>query len=386
MRRTMDEVSAGMLLTDDPLLLQENWCMDVRELVQNILADNSMSEAPDKDLTETVSDNEAGFIFQTSGTAGEPKWVQCGYRQYSTVIDCMLSKGTLEHARGQSVFLTPPLYHSYGLSSFLEYTAAGSTVIFPQGTSPLGSVGELGDPAINKIVTAIEAVPFFYIQLSKLAHRFELPVLKHLGLGGGGMDPVAFDRLLEMYPAITVSVRYGMTETPSVVSHKVFSAPFSDERISSGSVLPVYSVAIVDRAGREVDKNQEGLIRVSGECLGNYPGGTENCLLTGDTGYMTDSNELVVTGRESLYIKNRGFRISPEQIESVITSFTGVTDCRVRSVDSRLVAEVVYDDGVSSREILAYMQSRLPEYAIADEVVRVESVPRTHSGKIKRHH
>jgi acyl-coenzyme A synthetase/AMP-(fatty) acid ligase len=384
MRRAMKEASVEVLLTDEPVLLQEPWCLDLNDMLRRVSSGGSQLGASAKDLPTAPCESDAGFVFQTSGTAGEPKWVQCEYRKFSNVIDCMLHNGMLEHARGQSVFLTPPLYHSYGLSAFLEYTATGSAIIFPQGTSPLGPVGDLRDPALRDTVTAIEGVPYFYSQLSKMADRFMMPALNHFGLGGGRLDNIAFERLREVYPDITVSMRYGMTETPSVVSHKLFRPPFQEDWSSSGRVLPVYNVEIVDGTGRILDRHQEGEIMVSGDCVGTYLGQSESHLLTGDTGYITSSNELVINGRKSVYIKNRGFRVSPEWVESVIESFNGIKDCRVLMVDSKLVAEVVYDDSISHRDILAFMSTRLPGYAIADEVVRVESVPRTPSGKIKR--
>jgi acyl-coenzyme A synthetase/AMP-(fatty) acid ligase len=384
-RCAMAEAFVEVLLTDEPVLSQESWCLDLKELLRHLLSGDSQLEASAKTLPAAPCDSDAGFIFQTSGTAGEPKWVKCGYRKFSTVIDCMLHNGTLDHAYGQSVFLTPPLYHSYGLSAFLEYTSVGSTIIFPQGTSPLGPVGDLRDPALRDSVTAIEGVPYFYSQLSKLADRFMVPALNHLGLGGGGLDNIAFERLREVYPAITVSVRYGMTETPSVVSHKVFRPPFRADWRSSGHVLPVYSVEIVDGTGRILGRNEEGEIMVSGDCVGTYFGQSGSRLLTGDTGYLSGDNELVINGRKSLYLKNRGFRVSPQQVESVIVSFNGVQDCRVLMIDSKLVAEVVYDDTISQGDLLAFMSTRLPSYAIADQVLRVESVPRTPSGKIKRY-
>jgi acyl-coenzyme A synthetase/AMP-(fatty) acid ligase len=386
MRRAMKEASVEVLLTDEPVLLKEPWCLDLKDTLRRALSADNQQGAVAKVLPTAPGESDAGFVFQTSGTAGEPKWVQCEYRKFSAVIDCMLHNGVLDHARGQSVFLTPPLYHSYGLSAFLEYTAAGGMIIFPQGVSPLGPVGDLRDPAVRGNVTAIEGVPYFYSQLSKLADRCAMPALQHLGLGGGRLDTVAFDKLRKVYPAITVSVRYGMTETPSVVSHRIFRSLSREDWKSSGPVLPVYNVEIIDNSGRALGRNQEGEIIVSGDCVGTYLGQRGSRLLTGDTGYISDSNELVISGRKSLYIKNRGFRISPEQVESVIASFAGVQDCRVLMVDSRFIAEVVYDDCISQGDILAFMRTRLPGYAIANEVVRVASIPRTPSGKIRRYH
>lgn len=171
-----------------------------------------------------------------------------------------------------------------------------------------------------------------------------------------------------------------------MVSLRVIRSFSREDWKSSGPVLPVYNVEIVDGSGRILERNQTGEIIVSGDCVGTYLGLSGNRLLTGDTGYITSNNELLINGRKSLYIKNRGFRVSPEQVESVIASFNGVQDCRVLMVDFKLVAEVVYDDCISQGDILTFMSTRLPSYAIVDEVVRVESVPRTPSGKIRRYH
>ena len=385
MLSAMQETAVDVLLTDEPQLLQESWCQDLKALLRRCVSEDGQTEVSAETLPAASRDGEAGIIFQTSGTQAEPKWVRCEYGKFYAVIDCMRHKGALEHARGQSVFLTPPLYHSYGVSALLEYTSVGGTVILPQGNSPLGPVGELRDPVLRERVTAIEAVPYFYTQLSRLADRFKMPALNHFGLGGGGLDGIAFARLCELYPAVTVSVRYGMTETPSVVSQKLFRRPFQGDWRSSGRVLPVYTVEIVDAAGRTQARDQEGEIIVSGDCVGRYLGQTGSRLLTGDTGYLSSGGELVITGRKSLYIRNRGFRLSPERIESVIASCAGVQDCRVRMSDDRLVAEVVYDDSLSQRELLAFVAARSPSYALPDEVVKVKRVPRTDSGKIRRY-
>jgi non-ribosomal peptide synthetase component F len=273
---TMKETSVAVLLTDMPSLLEKSWCLDVADMIQCDLSKDSQQQMPAMTFTTVPRQNDSGFVFQTSGTSGEPKWVKCGYRQYATVISCMLQNGTLEHARGQSVFLTPPRYHSYGLSAFLEYTAVGGMIIFPQGTSPLGPVGDIRDPWLRENVTAIEGVPYFYSQLSKLGGRFNMPALNHLGLGGGQLDRIAFGKLKEIYPAIAVSVRYGLTETPSVVSHRIIRSFSGEGWKSSGSVLPVYNVEIVDDNGQTLGTNQEGEIIVTGGCVGIYLA----CILT----------------------------------------------------------------------------------------------------------
>jgi acyl-coenzyme A synthetase/AMP-(fatty) acid ligase len=56
------------------------------------------------------------FIFQTSGTTGETKWVSVYHGQFLAAPSSLWRAGGLNHAIDQVVYLTPPIFHSYGLS------------------------------------------------------------------------------------------------------------------------------------------------------------------------------------------------------------------------------------------------------------------------------
>ena len=386
MRATMQANGAEFLLTDIPALFREPWVVNLPQWIEA-----SGSDKGPKLRFEAHASTESAFLFQTSGTEGEPKWVKCRYSQCFAAVECMWREGALDHVSDQTVYLTAPLYHSYGLSSMLEYTRGGSSLVLPAGNSPLGPVGELGDRPLAAEITAVEGVPYFHVQFSRLASRFGLPRLRHLGFGGGGLDLDVIERLRAVHPALSYSVRYGLTETPSVVSHKVFHPPYEQNWRSSGRIMPIYQVQIMDDLGLVLGPNQEGEIVVRGPSVASYtdrvaPTGVEATLRTGDFGYLTPEGELFVVGRGSAFLKHRGFRLSPEQIEGEIRSFDGIQDCRVVMRDSRLVAEVVCGpEPVSGHSLLNYLSERLPDYAVPDAVERVGWVPRTPSGKIKRH-
>ena len=387
-RSSMKETGAKTLLTDVANLCQKKWAVSLNEILRSIEADAPLSENRD---CETAPDlGEPAFMFQTSGTEGEAKWVQCHFKKCFDAVECMSEGGALEHARRQTVFLTPPLFHSYGLSSLLEYTRVGSTIILPSRATPFGPVGELRDKALAGRITAIEGVSDFYFQLSKLAGRINLPSIRHFGYGGGGIDPEVVHRLREYYPDLTFSVRYGLTETPSVVSHKVFRSPYSQNWASSGRILPIYQVEIVDESSKVMGPGQEGTIVVKGKCVANYLGeksdAPENVLRTGDIGYLNHEDELIVVGRKSVFLKYRGYRLSPESIESVIRSFHSVKDCRVSIIGKSLIAEVVsFESSFSKSDLLKHVGVRLPVYSLPEDVIEVEEIPRTLSGKIIRH-
>lgn len=387
MRLLMDQVGASDLVTDIPELLGEPLFMSFEHLANTVFNHNKPVDVAG--VVSALRPDTPAFIFQTSGTTGEAKWVQVSHGQFLAAIECLRRVGGLRHAINQIVYITPPLSHSYGLSSLLEYTLVGSAIILPCGSSPLGAVGELQDPTLTNIVTAIEGVPYFYSQMSRLIGRIKLPALRHIGLGGGGVDLTVINRIRNAYPKLSYSVRYGMTETPSVVSHKLFVHPYEDNWKSSGNILPIYELRIVDETGRTLVPYQEGEIQIKGDCLAlPYYGETgESCgfFATGDIGYLDTNRELFIVGRKSLYLKNRGFRVSPEYIESVIGVFEGVTDCRVSMQDSGLLAEVVrLDNSFSTQDLLNFLSGKLPSYAMPEKVAFVGAIPRTPSGKIKR--
>ncbi len=325
-------------------------------------------------------DGAGAFVFHTSGTEGAPKLVRCEFSKCLGAIQSMKAGGALCHAIDQTAYISQPLYHSYGLSSFLEYSAVGSRLVLPSGLSPLGPAGELLKGAISGKVTAVEGVPHFWAQCARLRDRLQLPRLKHIGVGGGPLDPEILTPLVTRFPGVTVSVRYGLTETPSVVAHKVFRPPYVDDWRSSGRTMPGYHVKIASDTMTSLGPDHEGEIVVEGPFVATNDG----VLRTGDLGYLTTDGELVVVGRKSAFIKHRGFRISPETVESAIGQFPGVVDCRILARGDKLVAEVVHEDGLPKAGIFAFLRTTLPSHCVPDEIVSVQEVPRTYSGKITR--
>jgi len=382
-RALMRQVEAGHLFTDVPALLGQDFAFSVAEI-----------GCADKLAAADGSVVGPAFLLQTSGTTGIGKWVAVQDRQFMTMLEAMQETGALRHAEDQVAFLTPPLSHSYGLSTLLEYVHAESAVVFPRGTSPLGPAGELRQRELAERITAIEGVPYFYDQLSRLLRRLRLPALRHVGFGGGQLAGEALTRLRQTFPGLTYSVRYGMTETPSVVSGMVFRPPYEDDWSSSGAVLPVWELRIVDEVGRLLPDGQEGEIQLRGPCLAwpyyGEPKIEGAFFATGDTGSL-QGDQLSIRGRKSLFIKHGGYRFSPEDVETVIRRFEGVSDVRVymddlgKMSDGVLTAELVSEDEELPRQALrTFAADRLPAYAVPQRLLRVAKIPRTDSGKIKR--
>ncbi|MCP5099974.1 MAG: acyl--CoA ligase [Chloroflexi bacterium] len=379
----MAQVDVKILVTDIPELQTQPWAIAYETLQQGTFDGNV-------DAVVNVQPETAVFIFQTSGTTGTPKWIQVNHGQIWGAIESMKADGSLDHAVDQVVYITPPLSHSYGLSSLLEYTFMGSSIMLSQGSGGLGAITMLINSPLAKMITAVEGVPHFYSQMVRLIKRINLPNLTHIGFGSGRLDEAIINSIRAVYPKLSYSIRYGLTETPSVVSHKRFTVPYADDWNSSGKILPIYDLRIVDQSGHVVDAGQQGEIQLKGDCLAwPYLGETavSPYFATGDIGYINpDTQDLYIVGRKSLFLKVGGYRISPEYIESIINSFEGILECRISGTTTGILAEVVpANETVSQQTLLMFLATKLPSYAIPETVISVEAIPRTHSGKIKRH-
>jgi acyl-CoA synthetase (AMP-forming)/AMP-acid ligase II len=377
----MNQVGASYLVSDQAALFN---------LPQAVSLTNVLSTPPAHwPSSEPSQPSTATFILHTSGTTGDVKWVQLSESQFLKAIQSLAQVGGLNHARNQSVYLTPPLTHSYGLSTFLEYTYIGSTIAIAPGIQPLSILSGLTHKALSSHITALEGVPDFYRFLAKFSRKVNLPKLRHIGFGGGAADLDAIAWLAKTSTDLTCSIRYGLTETPSVVSHKVFLWPDQGDTVSAGKVLPLYTVRISDESGQTVAQIQEGEILIRGDCLGLPYLGEQTApsadFATGDLGYFDSAGELVITGRKSLFIKHKGFRLSPEMIEAPIRSIPHVQDCRVSLQNDDLVAEIVRQHpNLSPQEVFDYITPKLPFYAVPTSIIWVAQLPRTPSGKLKR--
>ncbi len=378
----LDEIEASFVVTDSAALQEAAWAISFEGLWQNGRISLPSCKAPDLDTP--------AFLFQTSGTTGTPKWVQVTHGQFTAAITSMKEEGCLNHAADAVAYITQPLTHSYGLSSALEYSAMGASLVLPATLTGLGPVTHLINSPIAAKITAVEGVPYFYTQMSRLVSRMNLPNLSHIGFGGGKLDQPAIDTIKAYYPALTYSVRYGLTETPSVVSHKLFLPPYADNWNSSGKILSIYDLQIVDEAGHPLPAGQEGEIHIAGTSLAwPYFGETavSPYFATGDIGYIhPQTKELHIVGRQSAFLKIRGYRISPETVESAINNFADVLESRVSEKENRIVAEVVRTtESVTEQTLQTYLATKLPNYTIPETITFVDTIPKTNSGKIKRH-
>ncbi len=334
----------------------------------------------DSDSNEMVDDfidrktiNSSVYFF-TSGTTNRSKFVETTFFQFENAIDCILQNNLMEYIYFQNVVITVPLFHSYGISAMIEYTSGGSCIFLPKNINPIEPLQTLLQKEVRFLATAIEGVPYFYKTLLRLSPRFHFPNLRHIGFGGDIVPKQLFQQISTTIPNTSISIRYGVTEIPSVIALLVLKCP---KRLINhlGEVLPIYSTRL---SHDSLDSPNEGELIVS--CFKHR--NIKEEIQTGDIMKYVDNSLTFV--RRKISVKRRGYRINPVEIESLVNQNTNILDSRAYVLEERLILELVAQQTFDIKCIKALLSEKLPSSMVPDEITFVNHIRRTKTGKIIR--
>ena len=327
--------------------------------------------------TNTKNTEWLGCIyFYTSGTTGKSKFVKTTYYQIVNAINCIQEEKLMPYTENQRVLITAPLFHSYGLSCLIEYTAGNSKIVLPPTKEYVNPIQCLFNKNISTQVSAIEGVPYFYQQMALFIKRIQLPNIQHIGMGGDAVSQKLLDKFHAKYDSLTFSIRYGITEIPSVVSINYFKYSPDSETHILGKIPSIYNVSI------EKDKGHATTGELSIEHF--YLPDVKKKINTGDI-FEHTTNEFRFLSRNT-FIKYKGYKINPIEVETYLITHTAIDDCRVILINGTLTAEVVTNDTTINLSVIKeYLKEQLRNFLIPDSVKIVESIKRTKTGKIIRH-
>ena len=169
-----------------------------------------------------------------------------------------------------------------------------------------------------------------------------------------------------------------------------------------GQAASGVELRIVDEAGKPVPCGAVGELVARGPFLmegyhrdpeetARYFRGGGGWGWTGDLARADEEGYITLVGRSREVINSGGFNIYPGEIEAALGSHPAVADCAVFGVpDARWgeapVAWVVRESGqdISKAELTAHCTERLARYKRPREIVFVDRIPRTPSGKVPK--
>lgn len=339
-------------------------------------------------------DDPAAIIY-TSGTTGRPKGAVLSHGNLTWVaLNCIVDYDVV--STDVSLMISP-LFHvaSLGMGA-LPVILKGATLVLEKGFEPGRALAQIQ----RHRVTMLSGVPTTYQMMADHPDwaSTDLSSLQKLTCGGSAVPT----RILNAYEerGLSFSQGYGMTETsPGATS---LSPAMTREK--QGSVgLPHFftDVRITDESGRPVAPGAVGEIEISGPnvFLGYHgePEATAEAFTedgwfrSGDLGRLDDDGYLYIADRLKDMIISGGENIYPAEVENLISDIEGISGVAVVGVPDERWGEVPWAvvtvrEGaeVDTELVRSRLDGVVARYKLPKNVVVVEELPRTASGKVRK--
>ncbi len=327
-------------------------------------------------------------VLYTSGTTGHPKGVMLTNANHAA--SAAASRANLGVVAGDHWLAALPLYHVGGLAIVMRGVLDGVPVVLHERFDP----ATVSAAIRREGVTLLSLVPTMLQRL--LDHERDRPFpasLRCVLVGGGPISTPLVERALAC--RVPILPTYGLTEATSQVA----TAAPGDAAAwpqSAGKPLDGLRVRI---AG--ADASGFGEILVQGATvMAGYLGQPEatarslrdGWLHTGDVGRLDRDGRLYVLERRADLIVTGGENVYPAEVEATLLAHPAVADAAVYGRSDtewgqRVLAAVVRRAGqdVDERALQAWCRTRLAGYKIPHAIAFVDDLPRTPSGKLRRH-
>ncbi len=331
----------------------------------------------------------------TSGTSGMPKGVLLTDGNLATKVSrAAPSWGLDDHAVS---LLATPLFHVGGLGWGLAGLHSGARTIIAGSAAPTELIITLRAAR----VTHTFLVPTMIERICALAGDAHFPDLQAIVYGAAPIDPRTRRAAGDVFGCRLLHV-YGLSETTGAITQLDSETvdPVSPRAGSVGQPYPWVELSIRDpRTGAPVHtgeiwtrsgQNTPGYHRNAAATRDLY--GPEGWLRTGDGGYLDDGGYLFVTHRIKELIISGGENIHPIEVEDVLRRHPDVGDVAVFGLPDRQWGEVVAAAVVpragrspTPETLLAFAGARLAGYKRPRQVFVLPSLPRTATGKVRKH-
>jgi acyl-CoA synthetase (AMP-forming)/AMP-acid ligase II len=378
-----------------------------------VIDESAVSPAPN--YTDSVEQSIPPFrpdrlavLPYSSGTTGISKGVRLSHLNLTANVmqlDSLL--GLDEGPNRESVLAVLPFFHIYGMNVILNHGLYRNARIVTMARFDLLKMLAL----IQRYkITRLYAAPPIILSLAKdpRIDDFDLSSLRIVVSGsaplGAGLADACESRL---GLGVRVIQGFGMTElspvshvTPRADSEPPGASPVPKESV--GYALPNTECRLVDHVtGQDVAVGVTGELWIRGpQVMQGYhlnktatdaTVDSEGWLHTGDIAVVDAEGRFTIVDRLKELIKYKGHQIAPAELEAVLVAHPAIDDAAVIGVADREAGEiprayVVVRGGTSltAGDVIEWVAAAVAPYKRVREVVVVDAIPRSASGKILR--
>lgn len=337
------EINDEMLSKRQEVPAIENITLDV--LVQNLLENDTWT-----------------LTLYTSGTTGRPKKV---YHTLKTLTRTV--KRSLKLANKVWALAYNPTHYA-GLQVFFQALFNLNPVVYVFG-QPVHHVPEL----LRKYhVTNLSATPSYYKMFLPLASVNE--TMERLTFGGERMDETLLPDVKRVFPNAEIRNIYASTEAGALFT-------------SDGNVFSV-TLGLKDKI-RILDTGE--LLLHASLLGGGVPLQDGEWFSTGDLVESVGENRFRFVSRKTEMINVGGYKVNPNEVETIIRQVGGVADVLVSGKENRLLGHVLLayvvkqdheiEDAVLKKKILNHLMGNLQSWKCPRIIYFVDHLELSRTGK-----
>ncbi len=369
------------------------------ELVPGELAGDFTLESPlsgTPALPGLAEPEDVALVLHTSGTTSRPKIVPL--RQINITASA--------YHIGEALALTPddvclnimPLFHIHGLiAAVLSSLAAGAAVSCTPGFNAFKFFAQYDEVR----PTWFTAVPTMHQALLGLTARNADTIargrLRLIRSSSASLPPQV---MMDVEAAFHVPVieSYGMTEA----AHQMAANPLPPREHFPGSVGVAAGpeIAIMSEEGALLPTGELGEIVIRGRNVtagyennpdANAKAFTDGWFRTGDEGYLDADGYLRLTGRLKEIINRGGEKVSPLEVDNVLSEHPDVAQVLTFAMPhpklgEEVAAAIVLREGTDPTEhdIREFAGKKLAAFKVPRKIVFLAEIPKGATGKLMR--
>ncbi len=357
----------------------------------DIIKDDTIAEFSLPDRSQIAD------ILFTTGTTGAPKGVALSYANLTTAATNINTY--IQNTKDDIELLALPVSHSFGLGRLRCSLSKGATVVM-LGT--FANVKKFFGEIKRCNVTMFAMVPASWGFIKKMSGKYIgkfADQIKFIEIGSSFMPIEEKQLLMDLLPNTRICMHYGSTEASRSAFMEFHT--YKDNLISAGHASPNCDIKIYSPEGKPLPLGEEGEVCVKGEHVtSSYWNESperfasdfyDGYFRTGDCATMDADGNIYLKSRIKEMINVGGKKVSPMEVEDILNVIPGVHESACIGIpDPGVVlgevvkAFVVADDGLTNEEIMEQLRPQLEVYKLPVTIERINSIPKTTSGKIQR--
>jgi fatty-acyl-CoA synthase len=299
------------------------------------------------------------------------------------------------------------MFHANAWGLSFSAPMVGCKVVMPGMNMDGESIYQL---LTDEKVTFTAAVPTVWLMLLQYleANDLKLPYLNKVAIGGSAVPKVMLEKFEKDYD-VSVMHAWGMTEMSPLGTIGAFKSGMEDLsfeeqiniKLKQGRATYMVEMKITDDEGNELPWNGKdfGHLLVRGPFIASkYIKGEGGQILdnqgffdTGDVATIDELGFMQITDRSKDVIKSGGEWISSIELENAAVGHEEISEAAVIGIahpkwDERplLICVPVEGKTPSKEDVLEYLKEKVAKWWVPDDVVFVEEIPHTATGKIQK--